>query len=173
MRKTLLLSAIYEPISFIEERKVISLLIRDVVEIQSSWEDEVLLTRFGEDNRRLLKPAVLRLTHGNARPARIPSFRRSVVFARDEWRCQFCGRHCSVREASIDHVKPQSRGGATTWRNCVTACKTCNRKKDDRTPEEAGMPLRSVPTAPTLAHLWGSKNFGTNWHPEWDFFIPQ
>lgn len=172
-RKTLLLSSIYEPITFIEDRKVISLMIRGVVEVESTWEDEVLLRKFGPDGTRLYKPAVLRLTHNNSRPARIPTFRRSVVFARDDWRCQYCGKHCSLREATIDHVKPQSRGGPTSWRNCVTSCKSCNRRKDDRTPEEAGMPLRSVPAAPTLAHLWGSKNFGMSWHESWTHFIPR
>lgn len=173
MRMTLLLSAIYEPITFVSERRAISLLIRGVVEVESTWEEEVLFSRFGPEGRKLNKPAILRLTHDNSRPARIPTFRRSVVFARDEWMCQFCGKHCSVREATIDHVKPQSRGGPTSWRNCVTACRTCNRRKDDRTPEEAGMPLRSTPTAPTLAHFWGSKNFGVSWHRSWDDFVPR
>ena len=46
---------------------------------------------------------------------------------------------------------PVSRGGLCVWENCVTACKHCNQRKDDRTPEEAGMKLIAVPYTPNLA----------------------
>jgi 5-methylcytosine-specific restriction endonuclease McrA len=50
-----------------------------------------------------------------------------------------------------DHVVPASRGGSSAWENCVTACRHCNQRKDDRTPEEAGMKLLAVPYTPNLA----------------------
>jgi hypothetical protein len=34
---------------------------------------------------------------------------------------------------------PQSRGGVTSFDNSLTACRSCNSKKSDRTPKEAGM----------------------------------
>ena len=173
MRRTLLLSSIYEPINFIDDRKVISLLIRGVVEIVSTWEDDVLVRRWGDYDEKLYRPAVLQLTHNNTRPARIPTFRRTVVFARDGWQCQYCGKTVSQREATVDHIKPQSKGGPTTWRNCTTACKPCNRKKDNFTLDEVKMTLRSAPKAPTLAHLWGVKSNGVEWHESWDNFLPQ
>ena len=40
------------------------------------------------------------------------------------------------------------------------------------TPEEAKMTLCSVPKSPTLAHLWGMKIAGTEWHESWAMFIP-
>ena len=43
---------------------------------------------------------------------------------------------------------PRSRGGETSWENLVTACKACNTKKGNRTPEEAGMRLLKKPRAP-------------------------
>src|SRR3546814_5368592 len=46
---------------------------------------------------------------------------------------------------------PASRGGASIWENCVTACRSCNQRKDDRTPEEANMRLLAVPYIPNLA----------------------
>ncbi len=169
-RKTLLLSSIYEPITFLDDRRVISLMIRGVVEPLSHWDGDVLC-KMGD--QRVLRPAVLKLAHSNTRPARIPTFRRSVVFARDAWQCQYCGKHVTHRDATIDHIMPDSRGGPTSWRNCTTACKPCNRRKDNMTPEEAGMTLRSVPRAPTLAHLWGVKSVGTEWHTSWEDFIPR
>jgi len=48
----------------------------------------------------------------------------------------------------VDHLLPRSRGGETTWENVVTACRTCNMRKGDRTPDEAHMILRRRPGRP-------------------------
>jgi 5-methylcytosine-specific restriction endonuclease McrA len=45
-------------------------------------------------------------------------------------------------------VVPRSRGGTTLWENVVAACAPCNRRKGDRSPEEANMALLSRPTRP-------------------------
>ncbi len=65
------------------------------------------------------------------------------IFARDGGVCRYCG---SSKRLSIDHVLPRSRGGSHDPDNLVTACSSCNSRKNDRTPEEAGMSLREVPT---------------------------
>ena len=44
-----------------------------------------------------------------------------------------------------------SRGGRDTWMNVVTACRACNEKKSDRTPELAGMELLYLPYIPNRA----------------------
>jgi hypothetical protein len=46
-------------------------------------------------------------------------------------------------------VVPRAHGGKTTWDNVVTACGRCNRKKKNRTPHEARMPLHSTPRKPS------------------------
>ena len=43
---------------------------------------------------------------------------------------------------------PRSRGGRSSWNNCVLACTGCNHKKSNRTPQEAHMHLRRQPKAP-------------------------
>ena len=48
----------------------------------------------------------------------------------------------------MDHVVPKSRGGEKNWTNIVAACKKCNNDKNNRTPEEANMPLISQPYVP-------------------------
>jgi 5-methylcytosine-specific restriction endonuclease McrA len=106
------------------------------------------------------RPVVLRLVSYVAVPWR---HRRGVtntwLFARDGYRCAYCGRHereLGVREfLTRDHVLPTSRGGTNSWENCVTACRRCNGRKADRTPEEARMPLRAdvARTAPHFARL--------------------
>ena len=49
------------------------------------------------------------------------------------------------------HVIPFSRGGRDTWMNVVTACRSCNERKSDRTPEMAHMELLYLPYVPNRA----------------------
>ncbi|WP_347756912.1 HNH endonuclease [Agrococcus sp. ProA11] len=72
--------------------------------------------------------------------APVPWSRRGVL-ARDDHRCAYCG----APGATIDHIHPASRGGASTWLNTITACVACNGAKGSRTPAEAGMRLRFEP----------------------------
>jgi 5-methylcytosine-specific restriction endonuclease McrA len=61
----------------------------------------------------------------------------------------YCGETFTLKNLSRDHVIPLSKGGEDKWTNLVTACKGCNNKKGDRTPEQAGMPLLAVPFIPS------------------------
>ena len=89
-------------------------------------------------------PRVIRLQLYNNYPRRRVSFNRRNIFARDENRCQYCGRKYPTNELSLDHVVPLSRGGLTCWTNIVCACTRCNKRKGGRMPAEAGMqPIRS------------------------------
>ena len=54
----------------------------------------------------------------------------------------------SRSDLTRDHVLPASRGGTDKWENVVAACKRCNWLKDNKTPEEAKMPLLAVPFRP-------------------------
>ena len=104
------------------------------------------------------RPAVIRLTRFVHVPRR---FRRHVtntfLFARDSYRCQFCGRHMTEfkpREAlTRDHLVPLSRGGTNDWTNVVTACSPCNTRKGNRLPEEIGMHPLTHPVEPHFVHL--------------------
>jgi 5-methylcytosine-specific restriction endonuclease McrA len=49
-----------------------------------------------------------------------------------------------------EHIKPQGQGGQDVWTNVVTACRGCNHRKGNRTPEQARMPLLYVPYKPNL-----------------------
>lgn len=79
---------------------------------------------------------------------RIPSALRRTIEVRDSETCQYCGaRKGDPREPegkvsiSIDHVIPVSAGGPTSEENLVVACSSCNRRKSNRTPAEAGLEL--------------------------------
>lgn len=70
---------------------------------------------------------------------------RKNILKRDNYSCQYCSCRIEGQDATIDHVLPRSRGGKHTWENVVSCCLKCNRKKGNRTPSEAKMPLLSVP----------------------------
>lgn len=93
-------------------------------------------------------PAVIKLTHLVDGFVKSIGFNAARVFFRDNYTCQYCGEKKPERELTLDHVFPRSRGGDESWENQTTACKKCNNKKADRTPEEAGMKLLSTPTKP-------------------------
>ena len=99
---------------------------------------------------RVRLPSVLRLLR-HVRMKRafadVP-FSRANVYARDEYRCQYCGEKSSPSQLTFDHVLPVARGGQKGWDNIVTCCIPCNRKKGDRTPEEVGFRLLRRPKRP-------------------------
>lgn len=78
-----------------------------------------------------------------------PAFSRSKLFHRDRHTCAYCGCILPARELSCDHIVPQAKGGRWTWMNIVAACKPCNARKADRTPERARMPLLYLPYVPS------------------------
>jgi len=70
---------------------------------------------------------------------------RKNVFKRDDYKCQYWTITLDSESATIDHVIPRCRGGKHEWNNIVTCCLKCNRKKGDKTPQEANMPLTKLP----------------------------
>ena len=80
-----------------------------------------------------------------------PLLTNRTLFQRDRNLCLYCGEIFPASQLTRDHVYPASRGGQAVWENCVTACRSCNQRKDNRTPEEANMKLLAVPYTPNLA----------------------
>ena len=93
-------------------------------------------------------PRVVRLLGYDRLPKRHVKLNRRNIFARDEHRCQFCGKRFPASELSLDHLLPRSRGGEASWTNLVCACTRCNKKKGGRTPGEAHMKLVQKPVVP-------------------------
>lgn len=87
---------------------------------------------------------------GKYRPMREPTLTRRGVLRRDRLLCAYCGTKHREDELTLDHIIPASRKGPSDWRNLVCSCKFCNGRKNDRTPEEAGMPLLFLPYVPNL-----------------------
>jgi hypothetical protein len=149
--KTLLLSSSYEPVLILTERKLISLLMRGAIDVVMTNDDEKINFSFYNGNF----PSVVRLKNSNHNRLHDWKryFNRNVVFLRDEYSCQYCGKKVHHRDLTIDHVVPKYAGGKNTWSNCVSCCRSCNQKKGSKTLHEAGMSLRKQPTLPKTQHV--------------------
>lgn len=154
MQPVLALNASMEPLQPMPLKMAVRLVYQGKAELVEGDESRMLRA----EGYSMPYPLVIRLN----KLVKVPrKFRRKVsnqfLFARDGYRCQYCGRHereLGYRESlTRDHVQPLSRGGANEWSNVVTACSTCNWRKADRTPSEAGMALRTVPTEPDMVVL--------------------
>lgn len=146
MEQTLLLNASYEPLTIIPWQRAITLFYKGRVEIV---EEHDTIARAVTFTFRL--PSIVRLLRFvKVRHQResVP-FTRANIYARDGYTCQYCRVRFESEDLSFDHVIPQAHGGAKGWTNIVTCCVECNRKKDARTPAEAGMTLLREPTKPT------------------------
>src|SRR5438552_2468154 len=143
-RKVLLLNASYEPLNVVTAPKALALIWRRVAEVVELDRGHILRTaRFAFD-----VPSVIRLTqYVNIRTRQNRATNRARILMRDKHRCQYCGRRGTQFDLTLDHIIPRSRGGQTVAENLCAACKTCNNRKGDRTPDEARMPLLSNPSA--------------------------
>lgn len=93
-------------------------------------------------------PEIVYLVKYDRLPPKDVKYSRENIFHRDNFECQYCGHTKTAKDLTIDHVFPKSRGGKSTWDNIVAACRSCNTKKDNRTPAEAGLKLRHKPVKP-------------------------
>lgn len=117
-----------------------------------TWQDDTLRWRYMRNNR--LK------SMGDLKMA---------VRQRDRNLCRYCGirvtwsnDHRSANAGTFDHIDPDEDN---TRENLVVACRRCNGRKKDRTPDQAGMKLlspgtcaadaKSVATAPAGAESPG------------------
>lgn len=58
--------------------------------------------------------------------------RRARVFERDGWACVYCGSSGTGETLTIDHKVPLSKGGANALENSLTACRSCNCRKGQK-----------------------------------------
>lgn len=144
MNGVLVLNASYEPLNIVSVQRAVVLLLKEKAELLEAAEKKVRA-----ENVALNWPLVIRLVAYVPVPRRLPlPLSRRTVLARDLYTCQYCGQQSGRTELTVDHVMPRSRGGLTSWDNVVAACGPCNRRKGNRTPDEAGMKLLSTPGRP-------------------------
>ena len=135
---TLKLDASWKPIEIIDSFKAFNMCYTGRAEVVKEYEAEDLYPF----------PAVIVLKkYISKRKINLHCNRKNVAW-RDNNVCQYCAKKFKFKDITMDHVIPKSRGGGKTWMNIVAACKKCNNDKNDRTPEEACMPLVRQPYIP-------------------------
>jgi 5-methylcytosine-specific restriction endonuclease McrA len=137
----LLLNSTFEPLTIINVRRALKLLLTKkahAVEDSTNYISTV--------KAKIRVPSVIQIVYYVKRPFSRPKFSKKSVFIRDNYQCQYCGKHSA--KPTLDHVIPRSKNGTNDWFNVVTACPDCNNKKGNRTLKEAGMKLIRQPSEP-------------------------
>ena len=146
MAGVLVLNAGYEPLQRVSLAHAVRMLHRRVAVVQEAVDGRTFGPYPLPAVLRLVRYVQMRWRHRTG----VPTWSRAGMLARDGHRCAYCGTGGAL---TVDHVVPRSRGGASSWLNTVAACATCNHRKRDRTPAEAGMRLRVEPRTPTHLEL--------------------
>jgi 5-methylcytosine-specific restriction endonuclease McrA len=141
----LVLNATFEPINVTAVRRALVLMLKGVAQAEETSHSQVHST-----SKAIQVPSVIRLLSYRHIPQQSRALSRKNILLRDRNTCQFCGTAFPASELTLDHVLPRSRGGRSSWENLVASCYSCNNRKGDRTPEEAGLKLQRRPRPFTL-----------------------
>ncbi len=166
MQQVLVLNASFEPLNVCSVRRAHVLVYKGKAEVIEQLEQPL---RSASDTYPW--PHVIRLvTYVRVPRAAQRKISRRALFARDEWRCVYCGT--STGRLTLDHVVPRSRGGDSVWENVVTSCAPCNLRKGNRLPEEVSMKLRRQPRPPQPALFirLAAPRIPSTWRPYLDSF---
>jgi 5-methylcytosine-specific restriction endonuclease McrA len=182
-RPTLVLNRNWQPVNVATVARALVLLWNesaravDPADYQTyTWEDwSRLRPRDGEASVRAVRfrlrvPEVVTLTGYDRLPTAAVTFSRRNIFKRDRFTCQYCGVQPGSEELTLDHVTPRAQGGESRWENCVLACLDCNKRKADRTPEQARMRLRRQPVRPTWKPVYAAHDVRIE---SWSKFISE
>jgi 5-methylcytosine-specific restriction endonuclease McrA len=163
----LVLNQNYEPLNVCSARRALTLVMSSKAEVLEA-ESDVMRSPSVEVQR----PSVIRLHYLIHRPRRRIALNRHEVFLRDDFTCQYCGLR--TRDLTLDHVIPRSKGGRDSWENLVSACKTCNHRKGQRTPEQAKMHLRTLPREPRPNPYRAVRRFAPDGkvRDKWQVYLP-
>lgn len=183
--RCLLLNADFSPLSIMDWMKAISWYMkyetndRYAIEIIDFYKNDHIR---GVNNKKYPIPAVAKTKRFLRIHKQAVTFSRKNIYIRDEYTCQYCSKQFDSSDLTYDHVIPKSQWSnnklsPTCWTNIVTACVECNRKKGNKTPKQANMPLKQLPIMPTrnakylpIAHyLYKIKH---DIPPEWKIYLP-
>lgn len=158
--RVLVLNFDYSPISVCSVQRAFLLVFLDKAELLAPTREGFLHTV----NKTFAMPAVIRLQRYISVPYKGVMLSRQNVFKRDAYTCQYCG---TQKDLTLDHVVPRSKKGPSSWTNLVTACKRCNARKGDYTPEAAGLKLKTRPHKPSYLEFLRNNSglFQEEWGP--------
>ena len=146
-RAVLVLNANYAPMMVCTAKRAICLDVLNKIDVLANYEEKV-----NSPSITFNLPSVIKIRDFVKYDNLSVDLSRKNILSRDEHFCQYCGDKNSP--LTIDHILPKGRGGQDSWENLVTACKPCNQKKGDKTPEEANMQLKRKPKRPNRLHYF-------------------
>jgi hypothetical protein len=184
--RCLLLNADFTPLSIIGWKKAVMWHMR----YESNTKYGIHIIDFykndyisGVNNKKYPIPAIAKTKRFFRQTHQTLIFSRKNIFLRDNYMCQYCGQQYDINNLTYDHVVPKSIWdndslSPTCWTNIVTACVQCNRKKGNKTPKQANMPLLNMPIKPTKSqkylpvshHLHKMK---IDMPEEWKIYLPE
>ena len=183
-RATLVLNRSWRPVHVTTVRRALCMVFRESARIVcpeslathsfASWVEVSIpnsLDAVRSPSISIAAPEIILLTNYNRVPCHEAPFTRRNLFLRDDYTCQYCGQRGPSSRLSVDHVHPRSRGGSTSWENCVLACVRCNARKANQTPIEAGLNLQRKPTRPHWTPYLGLRE--SQRMESWSRFIAQ
>ncbi len=143
----LVLNANFEPINVCHLRRAIGLILTEKASLVVNGRGSIQTAC-----STFPRPSVIRLQKMIHRPRAQVKLTRREIFRRDNYTCQYCGKH--TNDLTIDHVIPRHLGGQQTWTNVVAACSSCNHKKGGRTLAESKMTLAHPPKEPPSSAMY-------------------
>lgn len=150
MQEVLLLNASEEVLNVIPWTRAFNMLLKGKARRPFGYEDDYEIQTSSGVFR--LPTAIVLVSYVRV-PHRKAAVNKKNLLRRDNYICQYCGKKLTDKSGTIEHIMPTSRGGKHVWENVAAACWKCNNKKDNKTPQEAGMTLRCVPSAPKRNYI--------------------
>lgn len=140
----LVLNADYSPMNHVSIEHAFRMIVRGV----AVFEEFHPIEKFNREPRPT-KLRLLRYVQMSWFYAKPVLWSKSGIMLRDRKTCAYCLGNADT----IDHIHPVSKGGKSTWLNCVASCKKCNQKKNNRSLAEIGWDLQIKPYVPTRVEL--------------------
>jgi 5-methylcytosine-specific restriction endonuclease McrA len=152
------------PISVISWEESIKYMVLDKAVVLEWYDDWIVHSARWETK----VPAVIMLKE-YMKPKTSVRFSKANIFLRDGHKCAYCECDVTGRTATIDHILPVSKGGKTTFENCVTSCAPCNsRKGADHRIKPKKAPVR--PNYYQLVEQRKKQPFQVA-HPSWSIYL--
>lgn len=143
-KEVLVLNFDYTYLNFITIKKCLKLIAKGKVEIVKYSKDFIRTV-----NGKFFIPLVIKLMKlvRIIYKRKVPFSKKNVI-VRDNYKCTYCGAEGMI--FTIDHVLPKSKGGKSTFENCVASCKPCNNIKGHKTCGQAKMFPKTKLVTPTI-----------------------
>lgn len=140
---TLVLNASYEIMKIVSWKKAVVWFFLDKIDIIEEYEQNIPTPSI-----KMKIPSVVKYKKLIRQKNRLVKFSRTNVHLRDNFTCQYCSKQVQPKELTVDHILPRSKGGISSWLNCVACCIDCNVRKGNKTLREAGIKLLREPYQP-------------------------